>query len=217
MKNSSGFFSLITSLIVVSIILFLSSPAFSKKTTLEELLLDIRDKSAELTSLTCDFTQKRSLALFNKPIVFEGRLTIVRPDKLRWEFLTPVPSVLIFDGNKGIRCTDNNKPARFDLASDPVMRMVAKQLWTWLDGDYSKLKNDYSIKKTGESSILVTPEEEQTSDLIKNIAIVFDTNNRQPKSVTILEPGGDETLITFRAYQLSPMLSETTFTTCFQK
>ncbi len=215
MKNSSSFFTTIFAFIATSILLLPSSPAFSKDISLEELLLDIRKKSSALTTLSCDFTQKRSLALFNKPIVFQGQLALIRPDKLRWEFISPVPSVLIFNGDKGIRCNDNDKPVKFDLANDPVMKMVAEQLWTWLDGDYSRLEKEYAIKKTGDSAILVTPKNQKTSNLIKNISIVFDGENRQPKSVTILEPGGDKTLITFNDYQLSPTLPDTTFTTCF--
>ncbi len=215
MKNSSSFFNTIFAFIAISILLLPSSPALTKDLSLEELLLDIRKKSSALTALSCDFTQERSLALFNKPIVFQGQLALIRPDKLRWEFISPVPSVLIFNGDKGIRCNDNDKPVKFDLANDPVMKMVAEQLWTWLDGDYSRLEKEYAIKKTGDSAILVTPENQKTSNLIKNISIVFDGQNRQPKSVAILEPGGDKTLITFNDYQLSPTLPDTTFTTCF--
>ncbi len=223
MKKSSAFccsfcraFFLRLSAFMFASMLFLPTPpVFSKEMSLKELLFDIRQKSAALTALSCNFTQKRSLALFNKPIVFQGQLALIRPDKLRWEFVSPVPSVLIFNGDKGLRCNDTDKPVKFDLANDPVMKMVAEQLWTWLDGDYSKLEKEYAIKITGESAILVTPQKQNTSNIIKNISIAFDSENRQPKSVTILEQGGDETLITFNDYQLSPTLPNSTFTKCF--
>ncbi len=93
--------------------------------------------------------------------------------------------------------------------------MVAEQLWTWLDGDYSKLENNYRIEKTGDFAIRVTPAEKEVPNIIQDISIVFDSDNRQPKSVTITETGGDETLITFSAYQLNPSLPDSTFTQCF--
>ncbi len=214
MKNNSSLLRIVLGLTMMAC-LCQSAQAITKDNNLAGLLLDIKEKSAALNALTCDFTQKRSLALFSKPIKFHGQLALIRPDKLRWEFISPVPSVLIFDGNKGIRCNDQGKPDRFNLTNDPVMKMVAEQLWTWLDGDYSRLKHEYNIEKTDESAILVTPFRQPTSDLIKDISIVFDKENRQPLSVTIREPGGDETFIAFSAYKLSPVIPQSTFRQCF--
>lgn len=216
MKNSCSLLSLFTAFIVI-ILLFQTAATSSRETNLDELLLDIREESAAINALTCAFTQRRTLALFKKPIVFHGQLALIRPNRLRWEFTDPVPSVLIFDDDKGMRCNNKNKPTKFDLANDPVMRMVAEQLWTWLDGDYSKIQNDYKIEKTGESAIAVRPLNKPTSDIIQDIAIVFDSKSRQPESVTITEPGGDETFITFSNYQLNPTIPESTFTECFQR
>lgn len=216
MKNSYFLLSLFAAFIVISILLQ-SAATFSRATELDELMDDIREKSAAINALTCEFTQKRTLALFKKPIVFHGQLALIRPNRLRWEFTAPVPSVLIFDDDRGMRCNDKNEPTKFDLANDPVMRMVAEQLWTWLDGDYSKLQNNYKIEKTGESAISVRPVNKPTSDIIQDIAIVFDRESRQPESVTIREPGGDETFIIFSAYQLSPSIPESTFTECFRR
>lgn len=216
MKNRSRLFS---SLFTLFVALNLLQPAavYCNTTSLKDLIHDIKDKSAALRGLTCDFTQTRTLALFNKPIVFHGNLALIRPDRLRWEFTSPVPSVLILNGDSGMRCNDKMEPIRFDLAKDPIMRMVAEQLWTWLNGDYSKLGNDYTINISGESAIIVTPVNKETSTIIKDISIVFNKKNRQPESVTIREPGGDETSIAFSAYRLSPSIPDSTFTICFPR
>lgn len=195
-------------------ILLFSSAASGKNSSLDSLLDDIKEKSGALSALSCNFTQKRSLALFSKPIEFQGRLFLIRPEKLRWEFLAPVPSVLIFNGDKGMRCNKDSAPEKFVLARDPVMRMVAEQLWTWLDGDYSKLHDKYQIEKTGDSAIQVKPKN-SSSEFIQDISIVFDKVTRQPESVTIKETGGDETSISFFSYQLSPSIPDSTFTQCF--
>ncbi len=214
MKNSHFPLTWFTGSFLVLILLH-SAPVFSQEKTLDKMLLDITQKSVETAAITCDFKQVRTLALFNKPIVFHGKLALIRPNKLRWEFTTPVPSILIFNDDKGLRCNENSEPTTFDLASDPVMRMVAEQLWTWLAGDYSKLKADYTLEKSGESSILVTPLDSQTANIIQNISIDFDENNMQPQSVLVREPGGDETSITFSAYKLNPVIPQSTFTHCF--
>lgn len=103
------------------------------------------------------FTQEKQLAMFDAPVKFRGRLAMEPPDRLRWEFTSPIPSALIFNGSSGLRCSDGAEPAHFSLKDDPVMKVVAEQLWLWLGGDYSSLENRYLLEKKGEASLLVTP------------------------------------------------------------
>jgi outer membrane lipoprotein-sorting protein len=181
---------------------------------LDALLTDIQQKSNQFQSLSCKFTQERHLSLFNHPVVFHGILAIIRPDRLRWEFVDPVPSVLVFNGNAGMRCTDNTPPAHFDLASDPIMRMVAEQLWTWLNGNYKKLEDTYVVTLQAPSSLLMTPKDPGVAGFIQSIAITFNSRNRQPDLVEITEPGGDKTRIRFDAFALNTPLPASTFSQC---
>ena len=181
---------------------------------LDALLLDIQTKSNQFESLTCKFTQERRLSLFNQPVLFHGTLAIIRPDHLRWEFIDPVPSVLIFSGNMGLRCTDNTPPVHFDLASDPIMRMVAEQLWTWLNGNYKKLEDTYTVSLRAPSSLLITPKDHGFAAFIQSIAITFSTESRQPELVEITEPGGDKTIIRFHGFIFNTQLPAATFTQC---
>ena len=181
---------------------------------LDALLLDIQTKSNQFESLTCKFTQERRLSLFNQPVLFHGTLAIIRPDHLRWEFIDPVPSVLIFSGNMGLRCTDNTPPVHFDLASDPIMRMVAEQLWTWLNGNYKKLEDTYTVSLRAPSSLLITPKDHGVAAFIQSIAITFSTESRQPELVEITEPGGDKTIIRFHGFIFNTQLPAATFTQC---
>ncbi len=181
---------------------------------LDALLSDIQNKSNQFQSLTCQFSQERHLSLFSRPVLFKGTLAIIRPDHLRWEFRDPVPSVLIFSGNMGLRCTDNTPPVHFDLASDPIMRMVAEQLWTWLNGNYKKLEDTYAVSLRAPSSLLITPKDQGVAGFIQSIAITFSTESRQPELVEITEPGGDKTIIRFHDFIFNVQLPAATFTQC---
>ncbi len=123
-------------------------------------------------------------------------------------------SILILDGETGLRCTEQEKPVPFDLASDPIMRGVAEQLWLWLGGDYVKLKNLYHLQVTDENTLVVSPKDNSVSDYISSVAITFDGTTRQPSTVEIVEPGGDLTRIIFRSYSLNPSLPDSLFKKC---
>ena len=93
--------------------------------------------------------------------------------------------------------------------------MVAEQLWTWLNGDYSRLTKDYSVAHPAADTLVVTPLSNETADVITSISIIFDKDSRQPKEVLITEPDADTTHIAFMDHILNPSLPPPTFTQCY--
>lgn len=181
---------------------------------LSSFLAEIQAASDQVRSFSSQFIQERRLALFAEPVIFHGSLTVVRPDRLRWEFTSPIPSVLIFRGEQGIRCNDKAPPAHFDLGNDPIMRTVAEQLWLWLGGDYSRLNVLYRMEKSGDSSLRITPKEQAMLDYISSITITFSKTSRQPEKVEIVDPGGDTTIMSFHSYVLNGNVSDALFSSC---
>ncbi len=183
--------------------------------SLDRFLEDIKARVRDTRTVQCRFEQERNLAIFTQPVIFSGRMVLSRPDRLRWENIKPIPSVLIFNGDKGQRCNDDAPPVRFDLRTDPVMNMVARQIWTWVDGDYTKLRKDYSLALTGGDTLELTPKAGSTQRLITSVRITFDRSTLQPQTIRIGETGGDSTVIRFSGYQLNQAVDERLFTTCF--
>ena len=177
-------------------------------------LAEIQAASDQVRSFSAEFDQERRLALFTEPVIFHGSLTVVRPNRLRWEFTSPIPSVLIFSGERGLRCNEKGPPVHFDLGSDPIMRTVAEQLWLWLGGDYSRLNALYLIEKSGPSGLRITPKDHAVSEYIGAVTVTFNTTSKQPEKVEIAEPGGDTTLISFRSYVLNTNTPDILFTLC---
>ena len=192
------------------------SPALSAQPAypLQELLQRVQQNGSQIQSFSCTFSQERHLSLFPRPVLFHGTLQLVRPDRLRWAFTDPIPSVLIFNGEKGVRCQEDSQPIHFELATDPIMRAVARQLWGWLNNEYSQLQKQYTIERTGPSTLTITPLDPTTAEMISSIMITFDQTNYHPQTVIILEPEGDSTHITFRDYRLNLSLPASTFTDC---
>lgn len=180
-----------------------------------EGLIDRLQKHGEtVSSFQAEFTQEKVLAMFNQPVIFKGRLTIVRPDKLRWEFTSPTVSALIFAGDRGMRCDEQGMNSSFDLRSDPVMRIVAEQLWLWLGGDYNRLGEKYELIETGSTTLQVQPKQDGVKEYIDRVVIRFDEQTLQPELVEILETGGDSTRIHFTSYRINGEFSSRLFSDC---
>ncbi|MDH3392980.1 MAG: outer membrane lipoprotein carrier protein LolA [Desulfobulbaceae bacterium] len=202
---------------VVCMVVLLALPSPARAAAdgdLAGFVAEVEEAAAEVHSLSCLFVQERHLTIFAQPVVFQGALDLVRPDQLRWEFTEPVPSVLVFDGKSGLRCSDQAEPRHFDLNTDPIMRMVAQQLWTWLDGKYGTLAEQYKLQLVAPATISIVPRDKQVAEFIDHITIFFDPASKQPRKVEIAEPGGDLTRLLFRDYQLNPSLQNSLFSKC---
>lgn len=183
-------------------------------TELADFLDEVQKKAETIRSLQADFVQEKHLALFSQPVLFNGIFVLVKPDRLRWEFVAPVPSVLILNKEKAIRCNDQAAPETINLSSDPIMKGVADQLWLWLGGGYDQLKEQYSITKTAELSLSIQPRDEKTAGFIDHVEISFEDTTLLPAEVTIFEPGGDKTIIRFINNRINPDVPDTFFTSC---
>ncbi len=181
---------------------------------LEDFLTRVEQSAAKVNSFSCDFRQERHLALFARPVVFTGHLYLVRPDRLRWEFSTPIPSLLILDGNIGRRCGQGIETSEFRLDRDPVMRLVTQQLRTWTSGDYRDLEGDFTLSLAPGPSLVLAPRQPGLAGFLSRITVKFDPRSLQPSRVEIDETGGDSTVLDFTSYRLNPVLPAELFAEC---
>ncbi|MDZ7642310.1 MAG: outer membrane lipoprotein carrier protein LolA [Desulfurivibrio sp.] len=201
-------------LLLLLLLLPITGKAAAETGELAAFLREVERAAAEMRSMSCAFTQEKELAMFDQPVVFRGKLDLLRPDRLRWEFVSPVSSILIFKGDSGLRCDGNSPPARFDLQKDPVMRLVARQLWLWLGGEYDRLAEDYHLTLAGDATLLIEPKDPGMAEFISSLTISFNPETHQPRQVEIKEAGGDLTRLTFHDCQLDSDPDEALFSRC---
>jgi outer membrane lipoprotein-sorting protein len=196
--------------------LFIVPPVFAEDNgKLSSFIQEIEAKAATVKTLTCTLKQERHLAIFTRPVIFRGRMALEKPDKLRWEFTSPIASVLILNGAGGIKCSGNGEPQRFNLATDPVMQMVSKQIWTWVNGSYATLQEQYRMVLLEQGPCLVlTANDPKVAKAISSVKISFNPDSLQPTTVRIQEPGGDHTVISFSDFILNQPLNQSLFTRC---
>jgi len=184
---------------------------------LEDILEKIEANVAKTKTIQSRFKQLRFLNIFTKPVSFNGIMVLDRPDKLRWETLSPIPSVMIFNGNNGLRCNSDTKPVHFDLQNDPLMRTVSQQIWTWANSSFRKMGDQYSLNLVAPMTIELTPRNLEIKKSIDSIRIVFQNKTLQPEKIIITETKGDRTELYFSDYILNDQVSPSLFNTCYQE
>jgi outer membrane lipoprotein-sorting protein len=180
-------------------ITFSSAWGFDSK-DVQTILKRIRDRANEVQTISSEFVQEKHLSMLKDIAVSKGVFYFERPDRLRWESITPDQIGFAVMGEKGIkwRGKTENK-LHFQLDSDPVIKYFTHQVFAWIQGDYLWLKEHYRINVLSPKPAIMVldPITDQEKKILNRIKISFSFDDRFIRSVEIHETDGDLTRIRF--------------------
>ena len=184
---------------------------------LDALLADLGKKLGAVKTLRSRFEQKKRLEVFEDVVTSEGTLAVAVPDKLRWEYVKPVKSVLTVNGKQAQRERTSRKGETtrrtYVLDDEPVTAITAQQVFLWSRGDFSKARESYDLSLVSEKPVVVkaTPKAERMREIVASIELTFGDDRRSLAAVSIVEKGGAKTTITFLDVEIDPALPEALF------
>ena len=161
---------------------------------------NIEKTVSTIHAVTSEFRQERRLAMLKEPVISTGRFYYEKPDKLRWEFLSPDPSGFLVNGKIAKQWKGkNNPPEAFDLQQNPVIRLIVDQLMAWTKADFAWIEQRYVITIAKEDPIMLklVPRSSKEKKYIDRILISFEADTHYTNAVNIIEKGGDSTHIGF--------------------
>ncbi|MFC3198927.1 outer membrane lipoprotein carrier protein LolA [Parapedobacter deserti] len=145
----------------------------------ERVTASIRD----IRTLESDFTQTKVLSYLESAVRSSGKLFVRAPDQIRWEYLTPTPSAQVFD------LTTAKRPKS---AAGLLSAAIA-------DGNiFNEERFATAYYREGPDYVAVqTPKNRGLSRHIKEVELTVDGDTWLIKSIKIVDPARDHTLITF--------------------
>jgi outer membrane lipoprotein-sorting protein len=151
-------------------------------------------------AVASEFRQERRLAMLKEPVISSGRFNYEKPDKLRWEFLSPDPSGFLVNGKLAKQWKGkNNPPEAFDLQLNPVIQLIVDQLLAWTKADFAWIEQRYTVSVVKENpiSLKLVPRSSKEKQYIDHILVSFEGETHYSNAVDIIEKGGDSTRIRF--------------------
>lgn len=157
---------------------------------------------AGIESLAGAFTQRNRVKLFKQELTSKGRFWFHKPRQIRWEYITPDPSLLVLDGNKATLTTPGAPPQQFDLERDATMRAIFDQLLTWLGpGSIDVARAEYEIAAVGATLSLTPRPASALAKAFARVELRFDPKSWLIRSILLVEKNGDEKEISFGRLQ----------------
>jgi outer membrane lipoprotein-sorting protein len=175
---------------------------------------DIQRESAKITSVSADFSQKKHMQILTKPLVSKGRFYFQSPDSVRWEYTSPIKSVLLMSKRGIKRYTLGSRGLVEDSGGSlESMQIVLQEISRWSRGQFTENEHFSANLKGGKAPIItLTPKEKGLSSMISSIVISLSPDRPGViKSVKIVENEGNYTLFEFSDVQINGKISETLF------
>lgn len=197
------------SLIFVCVLLFFSSPVYSRANDFEK----IRQESAKIKTLQADFVQKKFMKILSRPLVSEGRFYFSAPDAFRWEYFNPLKSVVInFQGKTRRYVYSDGKMEEDQTGGAQAMKIVLGEVAGWMNGRFDQNPSfKATMNKKGKTRITLTPVEKKMNGMIEKIEITLSPKGQTVQSVKILEGTDNYTLITFNNVKINDVMDPSVF------
>ena len=210
----------------------LESPIFRLLATWSALLLSVGSAFASdaidldslargfaaMPGLSARFREEKQISLLQVPLVSEGVLYFVPPDRLARHVERPAPSTLLVRNDELVMGTAGER-VTLDLAAQPVLRSFVDAFRLVLAGDLAKLRELYGIEFHANESqrdwqIRLLPRDEQLAGLIRSIQVMG--HDAIVLELRVVEADGDSTVTRFTEVDPSRRFSESELDALFR-
>ena len=172
----------------------------------------LKEAFRNIRSVKADFLQKRFLQILTKPLLSEGKLFFYTPDSLRWEYLSPLRSVMlqkggtiqIYNFSEGVW-----KPEMTQAVE--ARRMVLAEISQWFQGRFDQSKGFKHVYSPGPPACVILVPGEGINRFIQRIEILLSAKPGVIDRVEIEEPGGSRTSIQFKNVEINSSFSSEVF------
>ena len=165
---------------------------------LDRAIASIAEARASLRTLTGPFVQERTIGLLASKVRSTGTLTLVRPDRLRWELAAP-DSVVYWVTPEGLAYKSTRGEGRVGAGQARVAAAL-DDLRTVLGGDLGHLRARYDLRLVGDLAFEAIPRSPSPAQL-QRILFAVAADRISPTRVELVEGPRDRTVITFGALQ----------------
>ena len=199
-------------LFVLFVVLGLSVSAQTKLSDVqsEALIASLTETATSMQTMQCRFVQQKALSMLAEPMVSEGKLCYVSPDRMRWEYIKPYSSALIVNGDRIVKVTDgveeklDSKSSRMyqGLVSIIMGSASGKKMFDTSLFDVTLYDDDTFWKAE------MNPKRRDMKRMFSQLVFRFSKETQVISQVDFVDTSGDVTSIRFTDIKLNEAVEE---------
>lgn len=167
--------------------------------SLDQIMSDIIDFSASVSSVNCDFVQTKESYLLAETAMSSGHMVYRRPGYLEWDYVKPNPFSFIADG-ENISISQGGRTEVITGNQGKIIREMTSMIVGNIEG--SILTNDKLFQANydildGSFVVTLIPQKRDIKKMWLKLVLYYDLNNFNARRFEMYESTGDLTVITF--------------------
>jgi outer membrane lipoprotein-sorting protein len=173
----------------------------------------IRSAARQITTVQADFVQTKHLKMLARPIASEGKFFYRRPGEIRWEYSTPIKSVLISNkqGVRRVTWRDGRYRADTDAKLKPLQTVLG-QMELWLRGDFDQSAEFVPKLEPGPPArVKLVPRDKGLGQFISVVYVVLSETPGVVDTIEIWEGPGAVTRLKLKSVKLNQPLTARVF------
>ncbi|MBQ7443962.1 MAG: outer membrane lipoprotein carrier protein LolA [Bacteroidaceae bacterium] len=178
------------------------------------IISDISHAASQVATLSCDFTQTKTLSILTDRLVSHGNMLFSRPQKLRWCYTKPYAYTFIINGER-ISIAKDSRRSDIDLRSSQLFKETARLMAGSVTGQCLTQEGDFDVTILADATTYVAslrPKAKRLRTMFADIRLTFDRASKCVRQVVLTEPSGDTTLITFTNIRQNLSIDDKAFT-----
>ncbi|HOT44629.1 MAG TPA: outer membrane lipoprotein carrier protein LolA [Spirochaetota bacterium] len=171
----------------------------------------IRKTAKDIASIEAEFVQKKHMAILAKPLVSKGTLYFQAPRSLRWEYTSPVNSILLMhDGTVTRYIKKGDSVTKDSSARLQSMQIVLQEITMWMKGNFDANPAFKPELRPGRI-IVLTPKEQSMAAIIQRIELKLSPRPGVIQAVRIYENEKSYTVIDFTNVKMNAKIPDSLF------
>lgn len=161
----------------------------------QSAISEICSSAACIEALSCDFVQKVQSAMLSGTMDSYGHMEFTQPDKLRWEYTSPVSRALIIDGDKAQLINENGANV-LDAGSNKMVKAMSTMILGSISGESLNDTKTFATsveENATEWVVSMTPRRQHIRQMFASIVICFDKKQHTANSITLTDASGSNT------------------------
>lgn len=196
--------------------LWLSAQTLKKATEAEAkaMVAEISKTAASIRTLTCNFTQVKTLSFLNDKMTSQGRMCYDASGKLRWEYTSPYTYAFIINGQQ-VHIQSAKNRQTIDIRQSRLFQGIAQVMMNSVTGRNLTSNKDFACTFFTQGDVWVAdlvPQRKEMKQMFSTIRLRFDSKRRMVSQVEMNEKRGDVTVITLKDIKTNEAINQNQFT-----
>ncbi|WP_338399302.1 outer membrane lipoprotein carrier protein LolA [Persicobacter psychrovividus] len=189
------------------------SDQFKKVDHPVELIDLLQQKTSGVNSIESSFTQHKHLSFLEDDVVSKGKFVFKKPNKVKWEYLTPA-SYRIICNNEQMVIDDGVKKQIFYEKDNQWFSYMNKMMSGFMTGKVFDMDDAFDSQYFRHDNLVkveLLPKNPLVKEYLKSVWVFFDLNKDFVTVLQLNEIGQDYTKIIFEGQVYNQKVDEKSF------